>query len=207
MDENSSIWDHSVAQFREAIATQPTPGCGSVAAAIGAFGVALVLKSLHIAESKCSSSARAAQIAQANALSAGLTDAADRDRAAFMAYLRASGKPAGSGESHSQRERQLNSASSEMSEVPLAIAQDCSQGLALAVASFSLCSWNLRSDVIGGGILLHAGLSAALLTVDADIAALNDTQQQQETSHKRQMLQAEADRNRQWLMAQDRAAV
>ncbi|SDM29608.1 hypothetical protein SAMN05661010_03871 [Modicisalibacter muralis] len=77
MSSSTSVWNMTLAAFRDAIEPRSTPGCGAAAAASTGFGLALVLKGLRISESKRRNDEGAALIGRADALLKMLRDDAD----------------------------------------------------------------------------------------------------------------------------------
>lgn len=199
MSSSTSVWDMTLTDFRDAIESRSTPGCGAAAAASAGFGLALVLKGLRISESKQQIDERAVLIDRADALLKVLRDDADDDVQAFDAYLAALQCPKGNEQEIAQRQQAIEEAAQWANRIPLATAASCLEALELAIAAFPLTASGLRSDAIAGGRLLHAGLSAVLLSVDANLSSLNDAQEQERAAHLRGTLQRDADREMRWL--------
>lgn len=198
MTEASSLWSLTTGAFRDAVAAEATPGCGAVSAATAVFGLALVLKGLNVSEARHPEARRGRLIAEAQDLMEALSGLADRDVAVFSAYLKTVKQSGSPGHAAGQQDA-LGRAKLSLTTVPLAIAQCCLEGLDAAVASWELCAADLRSDVIGGGLLLHSALTAALLAVDADVSALEDAGTRQSATDERAALQEAADQNVQLL--------
>lgn len=198
-----SIWDRSTGLVRDSVAGEATPGCGAVAATTAVLGLALVLKGLNISESKAPDGVRAKRITQAQQLLQTLSRQADRDGEAFAAYLEATRRARDSGQDGA---RELREAAARLNLIPLEIAVTCNEALALTVASTDFCTANLQGDLLGGGTLLHAALSAALLTADADLAALDDPAEQHRAREHCRALQQGADQRLQELREQAQLA-
>lgn len=194
-----SIWDRSTGSLRDAVAGEATPGCGAVAATTAVLGLALVLKGLNISESKAPDGARAQWVTQAQQLLQILSRQADRDGEAFAAYLEATRRARDSGQDDA---RYLREAAVRLNLIPLEIAVTCNEALALTASSLGCCAANLQGDLLGGGTLLHAALSAALLTADADLAALDDPAEQHRAREQCRALQQVANQRLQELRGQ-----
>ncbi|MCQ4319010.1 cyclodeaminase/cyclohydrolase family protein [Stutzerimonas stutzeri] len=194
MSDEASIWTQRLADFRAATAAnQPTPGCGAAAAVTADIGLALVLKGLRISEAHGSDPTRRALLQAAEALSGRPGAFADDDDRAFGDYLNAAreGEP-----------EQKQAASRQACAVPLALAHCCLEALALAVDAWPCTDPNVQSDTRAGAMLIHAGLSAALINVDADMASIEDAASRDQVAQTRTRLQAEGDDLLQRLLGQ-----
>lgn len=189
MASKFTLWDMSLAEFRDAIEARSMPGCGAVAANAAANGLSLVLKGLRLSDSKHAESERARLIARAHALVERLGDYAEEDVAAFKAYLAAQkGSDADSGNDA------LGAAVERINQVPLVTARACCEGLELVTPALECTKSALHSDARAGAQLLHAGLSMVLLNVDANIEGLDDAREREVLERERHALQSEADR-------------
>ncbi len=204
MPSNRSLWDMTLGDFRDAIESRSMPGCGAAAAASAGIGLALVLKGLRMTEAKRVDDERAALIEQADALLARLVGYADEDAEAFNNYLAALKQPQDSDAQAAERDKALAAANERINRVPLDTARACLDALALSHRGLLLTADNLQSDTRAGARLLHAGLSAVLLNVDANRAGLRDAQQRDELGGVRRELQADADRELERLAAMNR---
>ena len=192
-----NVWSQTLADFRTATAgNEPTPGCGAAAAVTADIGLALVVKGLGISETHSSDPVRQALLGSAQALLGRPGAFADDDMQAFNDYLSAA--------RDGQPERK-QSASRQACAVPLALAHCCLEALNISVSAWPLTAKNVRSDVQAGGMLIHAGLSAALVNVDADMPSLNDASAREQAGVTRQRLQVEGDELLRQLLNQARA--
>lgn len=174
-------------------ARQPTPGCGAAAAVTAEIGLALVVKGLRISEAHESVPSRRALTHTAEALLGRPGAFADDDMQAFSEYLSATRD----GDPEDQQ-----AAARQACAVPLALAHCCLQALELAATAWPCSAENVQSDIQAGAVLIHAGLSAALINVDADMASLDDIQSREQAGSSRQRLQTEGDGLLQLLLAQ-----
>lgn len=197
-----SIWNMTLAAFREAVISRSTPGCGAAAAATADIGLALVMKGLKISQSRQHDPRRAALITKAETLRDDLGAYADEDMSAFQAFLEALRLPATTAQEQQRRRQAISEAGVRINQVPLQTAEACLDALEVAASSLPLTEAALRSDVIGGGLLLHSGLSSVLLNVDANLASLHDAQARTVAAHNRQALQGRADDRAAWLRQQ-----
>lgn len=185
MNDSASVWTQRLAEFRAATAArQPTPGCGAAAAVTADIGVALVLKGLRISEAHGSDPVRHELLQAAEALLGRPGAFADDDMQAFDDYLSAA--------RHSEVEDK-QAAARQACAVPLALAHCCLEALELAVDAWPRTDPIVQSDVQAGAVLIHAGLSAALINVDADMASLDDAAAQDQVGRTRRRLQSEGD--------------
>ena len=90
--------------------------------------------------------------------------------------------------------------------VPLALAHCCLEALELTVAAWPCTDAIVQSDVQAGAVLIHAGLSAALINVDADMTSLDAADAREQAGRTRQRLQTEGDALLQRLLAVARSA-
>lgn len=185
MSDSASVWMQRLAEFRAATAArQPTPGCGAAAAVTADIGVALVLKGLRISEAHGSDPVRHELLQAAEALLGRPGAFADDDMQAFDDYLSAA--------RHGEVEDK-QAAARQACAVPLALAHCCLEALELAVDAWPRTDPIVQSDVQAGAVLIHAGLSAALINVDADMASLDDAAAQDQVGRTRRRLQSEGD--------------
>lgn len=185
MSDSASVWTQRLAEFRAATAArQPTPGCGAAAAVTADIGVALVLKGLRISEAHGSDPVRHELLQAAEALLGRPGAFADDDMQAFDDYLSAA--------RHSEVEDK-QAAARQACAVPLALAHCCLEALELAVDAWPRTDPIVQSDVQAGAVLIHAGLSAALINVDADMTSLEDPSAQDQAGRTRRRLQSEGD--------------
>lgn len=203
---SSQVWSMSLEAFRDATIKHATPGCGAVAAVSATHGLALILKGLRISESKHPDAKRAALIEEGGALLERLSHHADEDIQAFEAYQEALKQAKNDTDEKTEHEGALAEATRQINRVPLTMAETCCEALKIAVSSLPLTNTNLKSDAVAGGVLLHAGLSAVLLTVDANLSSIEDEERQAQMSHSRLTLQEEADQKIDWLK-QERASL
>ena len=175
MSTSSSLWQASLADFQHAVETRSTPGCGAAAALNGCLGLSLILKGvrLHRGESGPDHHRRRL-IDDGDALQQALAEAVDDDAAAFDDYLQAQRRSSDDAAESDPCDSALREAREASIRIPLAAAERCRQGLALAVEALPLTSPAMRSDTLAGATMLGAALEALLIGAEANLAALPD---------------------------------
>nr|WP_298374821.1 cyclodeaminase/cyclohydrolase family protein [uncultured Halomonas sp.] len=196
---DSQVWSMSLEAFRDTTIKHATPGCGAVAAVTATNGLALILKGLRISESKHPDDKRATLIEEGETLLKRLSGHADEDIQAFEAYQSALKQTHDDKDEQTDHDTALADATRQINRVPLAMAETCFEALKMTVSSLTLTDTNLKSDAVAGGLLLHAGLSAVLLTVDANLSGIEDEKRHAQMSQSRHRLQEEADQKIDWL--------
>jgi glutamate formiminotransferase/formiminotetrahydrofolate cyclodeaminase len=153
----------------------PTPGGGSAAAHAGAMGAALVamVGQLTIGKKKYAEVEADAQrlVEQAEGLRRRLTAAVEQDAQAFEAVMDALRLPKDNADARAQA---LQLATLRAGEVPLAVARDSAQVMALAAEMARIGNSNAITDAGAAASLAHAALHAAGLNVRINAASLDD---------------------------------
>src|SRR6516164_2939024 len=126
---SDTLWTQSLAQFRDAVASDaPTPGGGSVAMVSAAFGLGLVVMALEITHKKQEPGPEADEVAgllaKARALLARLAEHADEDVRVFDAYMSALRLPKQTDEEKAARKTAMQQALVNATRAPLAAARD-----------------------------------------------------------------------------------
>lgn len=175
MSTSSSLWQASLADFQHAVETRSTPGCGAAAALNGCLGLSLILKGvrLHRGESGPDPQRRRL-IDEGDALQQALAEAVDDDAAAFDDYLQAQRRSSDDAAESDPCDSAIREAREASIRIPLAAAERCRQGLALAVEALPLTSPAMRSDTLAGATMLGAALEALLIGAEANLEALPD---------------------------------
>lgn len=192
--DGSSVWALSLADFRDATAADgPTPGCGAAAAVVSDIGLALVLKGLRISEAHGSEPARRELVAAVESLIGRPGAFADADIAAFQSYLHARH------DEHPSTDPQA--ASRQACAVPLATARSSLQALQLANQAWPRVIAVVQSDVQAGALMIHAGLCAALVNVQANLGSIDDPASREQVARWHRQLRTQADDHLQCLSA------
>jgi formiminotetrahydrofolate cyclodeaminase len=173
-----TLWNATLAEFREATASaEPTPGGGSVAAVSATLGLGLVIMALEISV-KRKDALRPEEagnlIEQARGLMARLSEGADADVEAFRGYMAALKLPKQSDDEKDRRRQALQAATRRATESPLLAALHMVEALRLAAAAVPLAHAHVVSDVGAGAGLLEGALKAVLFNVDVNLPSLGE---------------------------------
>ncbi|WP_028240140.1 cyclodeaminase/cyclohydrolase family protein [Stutzerimonas azotifigens] len=191
MSEPAHLWQLSLQAYLERTGTGgAAPGCGPAAALTLATGLALVTKGLHLARAHQETPERTALLERAAALQDRLAQLADDDAQAFAEYLQARRERA-SGDALTG---ELRHATRRTCAVPLATAHEGLEALGLALAAWPETTTELQSDTLAGALLIHAGIGAALIGVEADLKALDEATEREQAARARDHAREEADR-------------
>ena len=131
-------------------------------------------------------------VAEGDALHDALASAVDDDAAAFADYLDAQHLPHDTGAEANRRDSALREARDASIRIPLAAAERCRDGLALAVEALPLTSAAMRSDTLAGATMLRAALEALVIGVEANLEALADQASRRELETRCGALRADA---------------
>ncbi|WP_447927895.1 cyclodeaminase/cyclohydrolase family protein [Vreelandella sp. EE27] len=175
--EHAGLWSKRLTDFSDGLAHAPMPGCGAAAGVTADFGLALMLKGLHLGQKHQPSSARAALIEQGEALKRALAPLADEDVAAFEAMMAALQKPKDTDDEQRARKKAIHKAASRAVEVPLETARRCVEALALGQKITAHIEAQFESDATAGAHLLSAAVQSVLLNVDANVGALGSEEE------------------------------
>lgn len=168
LDNSASLWDLSLSDFRDTVASEPMPGCGAVAVVSADLGLALVLKGLHLSQHHDANAPRQALIDEGVSLKQSLAPLAQEDVAAFETFMTAVGRD----KEDEGRNDAIHAAAKTAVEVPLKTAQLCIAALALTQQAGEHIEKQFVSDALAGARLIHAALHSALLNVDANAGQL-----------------------------------
>jgi formiminotetrahydrofolate cyclodeaminase len=189
-----SFWSWTLAEFRDRVASaSPQPSGGPVAAVSAAFALGLVVMVLEITRKGADAGQAAALdplLAAARPRLERLGAHADRDAAAYTAFMAASALPQESDEEKAVRRRRRQEALTAATESPLAAARDIAAALGLAVQAADLSKVPVLSDLATGIDLLAASLTAVLRNVDVNLQGLSDTVYQERLREERAALAA-----------------
>ena len=165
--------------FLEALASaNPTPGGGSAAAFSGAAAAALAAMVGRVTLGKKKYAAVEPQmlllIEKADQLRQELTQAIDRDAAAFNQVMAAFKLPKETTEQVQKRQETIERSTLEAAKVPLEVAHMALQVLELIEQAATLGNLNAISDAGSGGALARAALTGAGLNVRINAASLQN---------------------------------
>jgi len=175
------IVEQSLRGFLDELASSaPTPGGGSAAALMGAMGAALVAMvcSLTIGrrdyESVEAEMRRA--LAEAEALRQRLTAMSEADVQAFDALMAAYKLPRTSDEDKMARDRVIQDALKQATDVPLACAEACAQVIELARRVAPIGNRAVISDAGVASLAAYAALRSAALNVYINAPSIKDAE-------------------------------
>lgn len=166
------VWQQDLDRFRDSLAHQPMPGCGSAASVVASLGVALILKGLQLSQQHEESEARAALIEEGENLKHQLAPLADKDVAAFEGLMDALHMPQHDDKQKANRRTAVHAAAATAVDVPLQTAGLCLAALNLGERAGTYSEKQFNSDTRAGGELLAAALHCVLLNVVANIESL-----------------------------------
>ncbi|RUR33110.1 cyclodeaminase/cyclohydrolase family protein [Vreelandella nanhaiensis] len=169
---SAPIWQQDLTCFRDSLAHQPMPGCGSASSVVASMGLALILKGLHLSQQHEASEARALLITEGESLKHQLAPLADKDVAAFEELMAALQMPQHNDKQKAARRTAVQAAATTAVDVPLQTARLCQAALNLGERAGSYSENQFNSDTQAGGELLAAALRSVLLNVVANIDSL-----------------------------------
>jgi len=175
----TQIKDTEVESFLEALASQSaTPGGGSAAAIIGAMGAALVsmMCNLTIGKKKYADVEGEMKevLAKAEALRRKLTAMIEDDVKAFDAVMGAYGMAKETDADKAARERAIQSALKQATDVPLRCCHAAREVIDLAAIASDKGNLNVISDAGVGALAAYAALRSAALNVFTNARVITD---------------------------------
>ncbi len=171
--------DLNVEQFLEALASkEPVPGGGSGAALAGALGAALVSMVCNLTIGKKGYESvqeeMEAILVQSERIRIELPRLLEADTQAYSQVMAAYRLPRASDEEKQARNEAIQQRLKEAAEVPLRIAEQCGQIVALALPAAQMGNKWAVSDAGVGALLGEAALRSALLNVHINLASIHD---------------------------------
>jgi len=167
------------ATFLDVLASgTPTPGGGCAAAYAGAMAAALVAMVARLTIGKKKYAEFEAQmqsiLEQAEVLRATLTEAVQRDAAAFEAWMAAMKLPKETPEQETWREQAIHQATLTAAQVPLEVARKAVAVMELAVKVATFGNLNAISDGGSGAALARAAITSAGWNVQINCLSLKE---------------------------------
>lgn len=185
--------EKNVKEFIEAVQSdEPTPGGGSVAAAVGAIGGALtnmvgnltIDKKIYAEvpeDQKALMEANQEKIAK---LVEELTVIIDTDSTAFDGVMKAFKLPKETDEEKKARSAAIQEGYKEALEIPLSCGEKCYQVLELQDVFAAHGNVNAITDVGVGTLLAYSGLEGALFNVTINLKSIKDEAYRKEIEEK-----------------------
>jgi formiminotetrahydrofolate cyclodeaminase len=162
----------------QAASSSPTPGGGALAAVGGALGAAMIAMTARLTEGRKQYEAVQAEVAALAAASdrarEALLDLADADAAAYDAVMGAMRLPRGDEAERTARAAALQAAMIEATNVPAAVVARCQEVLGLAETAAAITNRNALGDVATGAFLAEAGMRAAAVQAELNLASIAD---------------------------------
>lgn len=156
----------------------PAPGGGSISALAGALGGALtaMVCRLTVDNSKYAEvqSEIQAILAEADRLSAKLTNCVDADTEAFNQVMAAYKLPKATDAEKAARSEAIQKAMQHAADLPLGVAECCLKVLAMSGRVLKIGNANAASDAAVAGLMAHAGLHGALYNVKINLGSIKD---------------------------------
>jgi methenyltetrahydrofolate cyclohydrolase len=175
----AEIKDIAIEPFLDALASQSaTPGGGSAAAIIGAMGAALVSMVCHLTIGKKKYAEVEGEmknvLAQAEALRAKLTGMIEDDVKAFDAVMGAYGMAKETDSEKAAREKAIQAALKQATDVPLRCCQAAREVIELAAIASDKGNLNVISDAGVAVLAAYAALRSAALNVFTNARMIAD---------------------------------
>lgn len=196
----SSVWEATLASFREQVARGPAPAGVSVSAVAATLGLGLLAMVLEVSRKRKDFAGDRARLEQLRESAAGesarLMECADQDVAAFNAYLSSRRMPRLSADQRAARTRALADALREAIEVPLKSARAAANGIDLCAETAGMMPGSVAADLAAAVTLLAGALRATLLSVDSNLGRLSDSEAayREEVAEERRRLEERAAR-------------
>jgi len=177
----SSLWSVTLEEFREKVASRDASVAAVAVATVSAScALNLVVMVLEIAGSRKNFRGDRRRlevlVEAARAESERLARFADEDPAAYARYVRCLRMPKDTAAEREQREHAIAAALRRATEVPLAAANAAIAGLNVCAEAAELAEGPVATDLGGAAMLLAGAVRAMLLSVDANLAALGETE-------------------------------
>lgn len=167
--------ERSIADYSALVASaSPTPGGGSVSATVGAFACALAEMVCNVTLAGTAEPDNAERLrdtaASGSRLRNRLLDLAAADERAYGGYQAAWAMPRSNDAEKRLRREALDSALTEATDVPLAIARTTLDVLDLLMAAAEHGTTHARSDISTGAVMAEAAIRGALFTAGINVA-------------------------------------
>jgi formiminotetrahydrofolate cyclodeaminase len=182
----------------ELASAEPAPGGGSVAALSGALAASLVAMVCRLTIGKKGYEAVSAEmqtiLPRAETLQRELADLMQADTDAYTRVMNAYKLPKTTDDEKDARTRAIQAALQHASDVPLRVAEQCVQVLALARVVAEKGNKNAASDGGVGALMAEAGARGAAFNVAINLASITDVTFAQDRRARVAAILAEAER-------------
>lgn len=192
-----SLWQSTLEQFREKVASRdPSVAAVAVAAVSASCALNLVVMVLEITANRKNFQGDRhrldALVEAALAESERLARYADEDPAAYAKYVRCLRMPKNTEEERAARDHAIAGALRRATEVPLAAANAALAGLNICAQAVEIAHGAVATDLGGAAMLLAGAARAVLLSVDANLEALGETEFRDQVAAERGELEERA---------------
>ena len=194
-----SPWNSTLQEFRDRVAsTDATVAAVSVASVSAMFALDLVVMVLQITGNRKNFQGDRRRldvlVESAQSEAERLARYAEEDPAAYAQFMRCLRMSKTTESDRAKRDRALVEALRRATEVPLASARAAVSGLNVCAEAAGLVQGSVATDLGGAAMLLSGAVRAVLLSVDANIAALGDSEYTDQVTAERKELEERADR-------------
>lgn len=177
--QNKRLVDRTFKEFAEETASEsPAPGGGSIAACMGALGVALGTMVANLSSHKAGWDDRWEEFSdwaeRGQALMSELLHLVDEDTAAFNRIMGVFAMPKSTDEEKAARSAALQAATLYATQVPLRTMKTASEAFAIVKAMAETGNPNSVSDAGVGALALRSAVLGACLNVKINAAGLKD---------------------------------
>lgn len=156
----------------------PAPGGGSVSALAGALGAALAIMvaNLTVGNEKYASAEEEVKAGRASLepLLTALEQYIDADTEAFNAVMSAFKLPKAQDAEKAARNKAIQDAMKHAADLPLKVAETCTEVMGFAVNMLRIGNSNAASDAAVAGRMAYAGMWGAVYNVRINIASVKD---------------------------------
>ena len=196
---SASLWRLSLEEFRERVASaDPTVAAVSVSSVSAASALDLVVMVLEVMGKRKDfrgDRQRLEELADAaREESDRLARYAGEDPAAYAAYLRCLRMPKNTEAQRRERGRAITQALRRATDVPLAAARTAVAGLNICAEAGGMAHGAVATDLGGAAMLLAGAARAMLLSVDANLEALGESEYRDQVAAEREELEQSAAR-------------
>lgn len=208
----ASLWQLNLAEFREtAASSDPSVAAVAVSAISAACALGLAVMVLEvIGKRKGFQGDRQRLDALADAAreeADRLARYADEDPAAYAAYIRSLRMPKNTEAERHDRERAIGAALRRATDVPLAAARTAVAALNICAEAAGMAEGSVATDLGGAAFLLAGAVRAMLFSVDANLAALGESEYRDQVAAEREELEETAARQEKAVRKRVRGAL
>jgi methenyltetrahydrofolate cyclohydrolase len=195
----ASLWQLSIEEFREKVASNDTTVAAvSVATVTAASALNLVVMVLEVIGKR---KGFAGDRSRLEALSDAAREESDRlarytdeDPAAYAGFMRCVRMPKNTEAERIERARAMAQALRRATDVPLAAARTAVAGLNICAEAAAMAHGAVATDLGGAAMLLAGATRAMLLSVDANLAAMAESEYRDQVAEERAELEDAAAR-------------